>query len=102
MHIYHVVPSRDWEIWRERSFYEAASIADEGFIHCSFANQLEDVIGRYFGNEAELVVLTIDTDKLISKLIAEPSTGGELYPHIYGPINADSIVDIRPRSNVVG
>jgi uncharacterized protein (DUF952 family) len=72
--------------------YVARSLETEGFIHCSFEDQLDGVIGRYYAGVDEVVVLTIDTDRLMSRVLNEPSTGNEIYPHIYGPINRDAIV----------
>ena len=99
MFIYHIVLPEDWEIWKERSFYEAPSLLTEGFIHCSFEEQLESVISRYYASAPELVVLKITSEKLTSKLVAEPSTGGEIYPHVYGPIDISAVVEAERRSN---
>lgn len=98
MHIYHVVLPELWEEARSSTFYEAESLASEGFIHCSYADQLDGVIERYYAEAGKVVVLSIDTDKLTSTLVSEPSTGGEHYPHIYGPINTDAIVGIEEKA----
>jgi len=50
------------------------------------------VLGRYYSNESEVVILEIESDRLMSRMIKEPSTNREIYPHIYGPINRDAIV----------
>lgn len=92
MFIYHIVLPEKWETVKHNSSYAADSLETEGFIHCSYDHQLDAVIGRYYANEPELVVLTIDPAKLTSELVSEPSTGGEEYPHIYGPINLDAVV----------
>lgn len=96
MHIYHIVPAGAWN-GLDGDSLGAGSLETEGFIHCSFANQLDSVIKRYFGDVKEIVVLEIDADRLVSKLVVEPSTGGEDYPHIYGPINTDAIVRVERR-----
>ncbi len=96
MLIYHIVLPDVWVAF-DGDLYEAASLASEGFIHCSFAGQLDDVIGRYYSGANRIVVLEIDSDKLTSKLINEPSTNNEIYPHIYGPINRDAIVSVAER-----
>ena len=98
MLIYHVVLPELWDETRNKSFYEAESLAEEGFIHCSYADQLDGVIERYYAEAGKIVVLSIDTDKLTSALVSEPSTGGEPYPHIYGPINKDAIVGVEERN----
>jgi uncharacterized protein (DUF952 family) len=97
MYVYHIVLPADWENWKDKTFYEAASLETEGFIHCSFEDQVAGVIGRYSKDAGEVVVLKIDTGKLISKLVAEPSTNNELYPHIYGPINLDAFAQAELR-----
>ena len=91
MTIYHIVLPEIWERF-DGTNYEADSLVTEGFIHCSFENQLDAVLGRYYSGRDAVVLLEIDTDKLNSKLVVEPSTGGENYPHIYGSINRDAIV----------
>ena len=96
MRIYHIVLSDVWSAF-SGDLYEAASLADEGFIHCSFAEQLDGVLDRYYSAAASLILLEIDPNKLSSKLVSEPSTGGEIYPHIYGPINRDAIVSATER-----
>jgi uncharacterized protein (DUF952 family) len=77
--------------------YVARSLETEGFIHCSFEDQLDGVIGRYYADVDEVVVLTIETERLMSRVVNEPSTANEIYPHVYGPINRDAIVDVAHR-----
>ncbi|MEP7074621.1 MAG: DUF952 domain-containing protein [Acidobacteriota bacterium] len=97
MLVYHVVLPEYWiEMDTERD-YVAASLAVEGFIHCSYSGQLDDVLKRYYSNADEVLILTIDTDKLSSRLVEEPSTNNEIYPHIYGPVNREAIVEVEPR-----
>ena len=94
MRIYHIVLPDDWAAF-DTELYRAKSLETEGFIHCSFAEQLNAVIARYYAGEPEVVVLEIETDTLMSRVLKEPSTASEIYPHIYGPINRDSIVSVK-------
>ena len=96
MRIYHIVLPDDWEAF-DTELYRAKSLETEGFIHCSFSAQLNGVIERYYAGEPEVVVLEIETDALMSRVVNEPSTANEIYPHIYGPINRDAIVSVRKR-----
>lgn len=86
-----------WEKFKDKSEYEAESLQTEGFIHCSFAEQLDAVLDRYYKGVDNVLILEIETDKLSSKLVNEPSTNNEIYPHIYGKINTDAIVRIEER-----
>lgn len=97
MHIYHIVLPEAWAAF-DGYLYEHASLADEGFIHCSFEHQLDGVIERYYSGADKVILLEIDSEKLTSELVNEPSTGGEIYPHIYGPINRESIVGETERT----
>ena len=96
MLIYHIVLPEDWAAF-ESGLYRTASLETEGFIHCSYAEQLDGVIGRYYKDADEIVVLSIDPDRLMSRVVSEPSTNNEIYPHIYGPINRDAIVAAESR-----
>jgi uncharacterized protein (DUF952 family) len=97
MHIYHIVLPEKWDEAVVDEFYEAESLATEGFIHCSFAEQIEGVLERYYSGAKRVVVLEIDPEKLTSRLVKEPSTNNEIYPHIYGKINRDAVVGIAER-----
>lgn len=98
MLIYHIVLPDVWENLNAE-INKAASLETEGFIHCSFREQLDGVIERYYSNAESLVILELDSDRLMSRVVNEPSTGNEIYPHIYGPINVDAVVsqEIRER-----
>ena len=96
MLIYHIVLPEVWDAF-DTDLYMAPSLETEGFIHCSFAEQLDGVIDRYYSDESSLVILEIDPELLMSRMIKEPSTNSEIYPHVYGPINRNAIVSIVER-----
>ena len=100
MQIYHIVTPEVWEKFKDQDEYYATSLTTEGFIHCSFADQLEGVLERYYSGAEKVLILEIKPEKLTSKLVNEPSTNNEIYPHIYGKINRDAIVDIEERKIV--
>ena len=58
--IYHVISNTDWQNALENGFYEAASLATEGFIHTSKENQVKGVLERYYLNQMDLLLLHID------------------------------------------
>ena len=98
MTIYHIVTPAVWDNFKDKEFYEATSLQAEGFIHCSFAEQVDAVLNRYYTDAEKILLLAVETEKLTSELINEPSTGGEIYPHIYGRINREAIVGIEERN----
>ena len=97
MFIYHVVLPQVWERFKNKPSYQPDSLATEGFIHCSYPNQLPDVLRRYYSKVDKVLILKIDTEKLFAKLVKEESTNNEIYPHIYGRLNHSAVVDIEER-----
>jgi uncharacterized protein (DUF952 family) len=94
--IYHITSKPEWENAKKNGGYEAASLKEEGFIHCSQPGQVAGVLERYFKGKADLVKLEIDTDKLKSQLIYEWSPSiADTFPHIYGPINVDAVIGVE-------
>lgn len=91
--IYHVVTEINWQYALENGFYEADSLAKEGFIHTSCATQVAGVLERYYKGQTDLILLHIDETKLTSPLKYElaPSINEE-FPHIYGRLNIDAVV----------
>lgn len=98
MLIYHIVTPETWEQFKNEPFYEAESLHSEGFIHCSYRNQLPEVLERYYKNAEKVFILHINPNLLTSKLVSEPSTNNEVYPHIYGEINRQAIVEVEERN----
>jgi uncharacterized protein (DUF952 family) len=93
--IYHITTREAWTKACETGSYVTPSLKEEGFIHCSELSQVEDIKSRFYAGVQDLVLLTIDTEKLTSQLIFEWSPSVQsTFPHIYGPINPDAVVDL--------
>ncbi len=93
--IYHLVPRRVWEEPPEQP-YRADSLSSEGFIHCSFAEQVAWAANRFYADQRDLLVLHLDPSRLSSPVREEACESGEIFPHIYGPINRDAVVMVQP------
>jgi uncharacterized protein (DUF952 family) len=90
--ILHLALPSDWRAAREAGEYRISTrgcgLDQIGFIHCSYPTQLVGVANRFYADLTELVVLHIEADLLDAPVKLEPATddGGELFPHVYGPI----------------
>ena len=98
--IYHLAGPADWEQARRDGAYTRStrgrSLADEGFIHASSAEQWPVVRSRFYADVTEpLVLLHVDESRLTSLVVDEVGdpTTGETFPHVYGPIDLDAVVD---------
>ncbi len=97
MIIYHITTQSEWNQANIDGFYEAPSLKEEGFIHCSTDQQVNGVLQRYFSGKTNLIKLVIDSDKLENELKFElaPSIN-EDFPHVYGMINLDAVIGVMP------
>lgn len=93
----HIAQVQDIDDAAESGSYRCASIEAEGFIHCCKPEQLQGVIDRYYNETKGLRLLQIDPELLHAKLVYENTVGGdELFPHVYGEINMDAVINIAP------
>ncbi len=94
--ILHVTPRTSWSAAQKAGAYTVDTLAGEGFIHCSKADQILRVANLVFVGQHGLLLLVIDPARLTSELHWEPGVdlATELFPHVYGPINLDAVVDI--------
>jgi uncharacterized protein (DUF952 family) len=103
MRIFHVATLADWEAARAAGSYTTSTLGvtleEEGFIHCSRADQWERVRLAYYADVAEpLVLLEIDTGLLDVPVVEEPPAPGviETFPHVYGAIAPVAVVAVTP------
>jgi glutathione S-transferase len=99
--IYHAaLPADYWEAALATGSYEISTrgmtLTDVGFIHASYEHQVEGVANTFYPDVDELVLLTIDRETIGAPVVDEPVPTGEEFPHIYGPLPVDAVVDVRP------
>lgn len=94
MHIFHITDQSTWRDAKHGSLYEGDTLSTDGFIHCCFLEQIEGVLLNWFKGRCNLVILEIDPEILLSPIKYENLEGGlETFPHVYGPINLDAVVN---------
>lgn len=102
MRIYHVALRSDWEEARAAGAYAVSTrgrtLAEEGFVHASRADQWQGVRARFYADVTEpLVLLVIDPDRLTSPVVDEPDPAtGETFPHVLGPIDLAAVDRVVP------
>jgi uncharacterized protein (DUF952 family) len=76
----------------------AGSPADiaNGFIHLSTAEQLTGTAQKHYAGQTGLVVLAVALGRITAPVRWEVSRGGELFPHIYGPLRMADIFTYAP------
>lgn len=98
--LYHLALAGDWAGAGEDGYSVSTvgrSLAEEGFVHCSFARQVERTADRFYRGRADVVLLVIDPDRLTAPVkVEDGGGGGESFPHVYGPINRDAVLRAVP------
>ncbi|HLJ98340.1 MAG TPA: DUF952 domain-containing protein [Streptosporangiaceae bacterium] len=98
--IYHIARASDWERATRDGEYTVSTagrtLAEEGFIHASQPHQVQGVRDAFFRDTPGLVLLVIDPD-LVRAPVRYDAVPGEPdpFPHIYGPLNTDAVVEVR-------
>jgi uncharacterized protein (DUF952 family) len=78
-----------------RREYRPPSLETEGFIHASRPEQIMGVTNRFYRGNPELLLLVLDLRRLHAEVRWE-TADGEVYPHVYGPINLEAIAAVLP------
>lgn len=94
--ITHFTWKSHWEAALKKGAYLPHDFDKDGFMHCSTMEQVVETANRYAAGDTNIVLLVIDPNLLLSplKYEARPSTG-EMYPHIYGELNLDAVIEVH-------
>jgi len=95
--VYKICPAQAWDA--ARSTGQFAGYGDDlasGFIHFSTADQVETTASKHFAGLDGLVLVAVAADRLGAALKWEPSRGGALFPHLYGPLNLNAVLWTQP------
>lgn len=102
--ILHITSLPEWQAALETGAYTAPSLAKEGFIHCSTHEQVLPVANNFYRGQPDLVLLVIDVQQVqaplkwegpINPQTGQPESGNDhLFPHIYGAINVEWVVQV--------
>ena len=94
--LFHLADRQQWEAARTAGRYEISTrgrtLQEEGFIHCSQRHQVRTVADAIFAGADDLVLLTIDAERVPAPIRYE----GPDFPHIYGPLPVDAVVAAVP------
>ena len=102
--IFHLAKNEDWLHALKSGSYGMSTrdmtLAEVGFIHCSFENQLTKVAEFVFaGFHEELLLLQLSVKALKQAGLAlriEENGNGELFPHLYSALPCNLIIMTAP------
>ena len=93
MLIYKVCSKAVWEEIRSLTSWPGSPHdLRDGFIHFSTKEQLAGTLQKHYTGQTDLILLSIEAETLGDALKWEASRGGDLFPHLYGPLAIALIV----------
>lgn len=95
--IFNLCRRPDWEVALAlREYRGSADDLRDGFIHFSTAAQVVESAARHRRGVADLLLLSVEAAALGDALRWEPSRGGQLFPHLYGPLPTATVLRADP------
>lgn len=95
--VYKICSEALWQQAEAAGRFDGAPVdQSDGFIHFSTAVQLRDTARRHFARQGSLLLITVDTAALGESMRWEPSRGGDLFPHLYGPLPLSAVQRVEP------
>ena len=91
----HLVPEAYWLERDPATPYTPPRYAEEGFVHCTDGDEaMIAVANRFYRDDPRpFLLLTLDLDRTGSPWRFDDPSG--IYPHVYGPIDTGSVIDVR-------
>jgi uncharacterized protein (DUF952 family) len=95
--IYKICAQAAWEAARPEGRYTgSADDVRDGFIHFSTRSQIAGTLAKHFAGRDDLVLVTVDPERLGEALKWEPSRRGALFPHLYGALDMGAVLTVQP------
>jgi uncharacterized protein (DUF952 family) len=94
--LFHITTAEEAASAAGAGSYAPGAFAAEGFIHCSYLEQVCPVANRRFTGTAGLVLMEIEPGRLDCDVVEENLEGGaEQFPHIYGRLPMAAVVRVH-------
>ncbi len=91
--IFKIVSSAEWAVASDTGAFTGSAVdGRDGFIHLSTAAQVKETAARHFSGQRDLVLVEVDAAAV--QLRWERSRGGQLFPHLYGPLPLTAVIAV--------
>lgn len=95
--IYKICRAAEWHAAQDAGRYAGAEVdRRDGYIHFSTAAQVVATAAKHFAGANDLMLVAVDAGALDGALKWEVSRGGDLFPHLYGPLPLAAVRWAKP------
>lgn len=89
---YKILTADQWADFRAEGVFSGAPVdISDGYIHLSAQDQVAETLAKHFADQDSLILAMVDLSALGSDVKWEPSRGGALFPHAYGPLPMSAV-----------
>jgi len=89
--IFKVIDKEEWQKAKHTGTYDGSDKdKKDGYIHFSEEDQVPETLNKYYKNIENLVLLKVNAFKL-EHLLWEQASNGDMYPHLYSPLDIKNV-----------
>lgn len=95
--IFKILTRQQWLEAEIMGVFKGAPIdVEDGYIHLSTRDQVQETADRHFAGMDGLLLAAVDAGALGDALLYEPSRGGALFPHLYAQLDLKAVRWVKP------
>jgi len=103
MLVYKIFHALEWATLQDQGETLGAPIdLNDGFVHLSTAEQVDETAARHFAGQDRLMLLALEADTLGDALKWEVSRGDALFPHLFRALQLSEVLWAKPLPLVDG
>ncbi len=89
--IFKIVDKEEWQKAKQTGTYNGSdNDKKDGYIHFSEEDQVPETLKNHYLNKENLILLRVNAFKL-EHLLWEQASNGDMYPHLYAPLNINTV-----------
>ena len=91
--IFKIIDKDEWQKAKKTGTYGGSKKdIEDGYIHFSEEDQVEETLRKHYPKKDNLLLLKVNAFKL-EHLLWEQASNGDMYPHLYSPLDTSTVVD---------
>ena len=96
--IYKILSRDEWEAAKGAGAFAGSAVDHaDGYIHLSTAAQVRETAAKHFAGLDDLVLVGVASARCAPGALRwEPSRGGQLFPHLYAPLDVAWVTRVDP------
>ena len=91
--VFKIIEKEEWQKAKQTGTYNGSdNDKKDGYIHFSEEDQVQVTLKKHYPKKENLILLKVNAFKL-EHLLWEQASNGDMYPHLYSPLDIKNVVD---------